>query len=139
MQSTEIPDLLLAVWKRWRNESPAARGQVTQEQYWVLRTLNRSGPQRLKDLAASLGITPSSASIVVKRLKRDGFVVRNRGKEDEREVRVSLTQKGSGQLDAWRRAQLSRLSALFEGLTSEERSQLERLLRKAVGEKELGV
>ncbi len=134
MESSEIPDLLLLVWKKWRTESPVGQGVITQEQYWVLRTLERSGPQRLKDLASKLGCTPSTASIVVKRLEGSRLVLRKRSREDEREVRVDLTRLGLERLTAWRRNQLTRLSRLFDGLTGAERKDLEGLLRKALGQ-----
>ncbi len=134
METSEIPDLLLLIWKKWRTGSPVGQGVITQEQYWVLRTLERSGPQRLKDLANKLGCTPSTASIVVKRLEKSKLVLRKRSREDEREVRVDLTRPGLERLGAWRRNQLTRLSRLFDDLTATERKDLERLLRRVLAQ-----
>ncbi|HKT22273.1 MAG TPA: MarR family transcriptional regulator [Nitrososphaerales archaeon] len=137
MQSLEITDLLLSILRRWRSESPVGRGVVTQEQYWVLKSLSDSGPQRLKDLADRLGCTPSSASVAVKRLERTGLVERKRAEADEREVRINLTGEGERQFAAWRGDRLGMMSTIFETLSRSERDQLEALLRKAVlaGEK----
>ncbi|MDG7016314.1 MAG: MarR family transcriptional regulator [Nitrososphaerota archaeon] len=130
MADTDLPDLFLKVWRRWRSGSPVGKGEVTQEQYWVLRTLDVSGSQRLKDLAEKLGCTPSSASTAVKRLVRSGLVTRERGKDDEREVSVRLTKEGESKLTSWRSDQLARATVLFEPLSANERRALGTLLEK---------
>lgn len=109
------------------------KGEVTQEQYWTLRTLDVSGPQRVKDLAEILGCTPSSASIAVKRLVKSGLVSRERGRDDEREVRVRLTKGGESKLESWRSEQTTRVSKLFEPLSPGEKKELVTLLGKVAG------
>jgi DNA-binding MarR family transcriptional regulator len=139
MSSQEVGDLLMALSRQWKLASPVRRGRVTQEQYWVLKTLNEEGPLRVKDLATKLGCTSGSASITLKRMEREGLVDRERNKADERVVTVELAGKGRERLAWWRGEQLRSVSALFDSLTSTERNELVRLLEKGLAGKGLAV
>jgi MarR family transcriptional regulator, organic hydroperoxide resistance regulator len=46
-----------------------------------------------RDLAAALQITPPTASNTLQRMERDGWIERRRDNEDQRIVRVYLTEK----------------------------------------------
>jgi len=109
------------------------RGAITREQYWVLRTLSEHGEMKIKDLASSIGCTPGSASVSVKRLERAELVCRSRSKTDERVVTVTLARRGADSLDAWERQQLASMAEVFESLTPNERKTLHDLLSKALG------
>jgi len=87
---------------------------------------------KIKDLAYSIGCTPGSASVSVKRLEKAGLVRRSRSKADERVVTVTLARKGAESLDAWERLQLASMAEVFEALTPEERRTLHTLLGKAL-------
>lgn len=132
MATQDIGDLLMELTRQWKSASPVKRGAVTQEQYWILKTVNEVGPLRIKDLAARLGCTPGSASITVKRMERDGLVARERSKEDERVVTVNLAEKGREKLTSWREEQLRSVSDPFDSLTRPERDELVRLLGKGL-------
>ncbi len=132
VSSEEIGDLLMVFWQKWRSASPVRRGAITREQYWVLRLLSERGQMKIKDLAAAIGCTPGSASVAVKRLERVGLVRREREREDERVVTVTLAKKGAGKLDSWRLDQLASMSTLFDPLSAEEKRALRNLLEKAL-------
>ncbi len=51
-------------------------------------------------LAQTLGITPSSASKIIKRLESLGFVVRHSDSDDRRSMVVSLTEQGHDKLNS---------------------------------------
>jgi len=132
VSSRDVGSLLMVLWQRWRAASPVRRGAITREQYWVLRTLSERGEMKIKDLAYSIGCTPGSASVSVKRLEKAGLVRRSRSKADERVVTVTLARKGAESLDAWERLQLASMAEVFEALTPEERRTLHTLLGKAL-------
>ena len=67
---------------------------ITLPQYRALVVLASRGPQRAADLAASLDVTPSTASRMIERLVRKRLVGRARTKEDRRTLRVYLTRSG---------------------------------------------
>jgi DNA-binding MarR family transcriptional regulator len=60
----------------------------------VLHRLAELGPVRLTDLAAALGLDPSSVSRQVTAVERHGYVVREPDPHDGRATRLVLTDKG---------------------------------------------
>jgi len=69
---------------------------VTYPQYLVLSTLWESeGGQTITAIADRLSLEPSTITPLVKRLEQAGFTARQRNPNDERQVFVSLTAKGS--------------------------------------------
>jgi DNA-binding MarR family transcriptional regulator len=96
----------------------AAAEDTTIAQYRALVVLASRGPQRMVDLAAALGVTPSTTGRMCDRLLRKKLIRRHRARADRREVLVSITAAGRQVVDqatARRRALiaaiLSRLSA----------------------------
>jgi DNA-binding MarR family transcriptional regulator len=88
---------------------------VTLPQYRALVVLAARGPQRAVDLAAGLGVTPSTASRMIERLVRKRLVGRTRTQEDRRTLRVQLTEAGRqivAQVTMRRREEIERILAL---------------------------
>ncbi len=69
--------------------------EITYPQYLVLSTLWEGGAQSVGDIAERLALESSTITPLVKRLEQARFVVRKRNPEDERQVVVSLTAKGT--------------------------------------------
>lgn len=61
----------------------------------VLATLERTGPRRITDLAASEGVTQPSVTVLVTSLVRDGYVERLSDPADKRVVMVAITEAGA--------------------------------------------
>jgi DNA-binding MarR family transcriptional regulator len=108
--------------------------RVGLEQFWILRLLYDSGPQRIKDIAEEIGITPSPVTISVKKLAGSKLVTRERGKADERIVTVRLTDEGRRFFESWRSDRNQALSSLFNVLDDREREELNQLLGKVLSE-----
>src|ERR1051326_6872467 len=68
---------------------------LTGPQLWALKTLEREGPMAMGQLASALVVHQSSASILLDRLEKRGWVRRPRGGSDRRIVRVALTARGA--------------------------------------------
>lgn len=86
-------------------------GEVTLTQSRTLIVLASRGPQRITDIAADLGVAPSTATRMCDRLARKGLIRRHRTTADRREVRMSLTRAGEElvhRLSQSRRDQLAR-------------------------------
>ena len=64
----------------------------------ALSTLNRSGPQRLTDLAAIEGVSQPSMTVLVTGLERAGLAERRPSPDDGRVVLVALTPAGADYL-----------------------------------------
>ena len=71
---------------------------ITYPQYLVLGALREGEVLTIGGLATRLSLEPSTITPLVKRLDAAGLVVRRRNQDDEREVRVSLTEQGRGLL-----------------------------------------
>jgi DNA-binding MarR family transcriptional regulator len=78
----------------------AAAEDTTIAQYRALVVLASRGPQRLVDLSAALGVTPSTAGRMCDRLLRKGLIRRHRARTDRRAVQVSITAAGRQVVDS---------------------------------------
>ena len=67
---------------------------VTYPQYLVLTALAEADGLTIGAIADRLALEPSTITPLVKRLEQAGFVGRLRNPADERQVNVSLTEKG---------------------------------------------
>jgi DNA-binding MarR family transcriptional regulator len=67
---------------------------ITYPQYLVLHTLWEEDARTIGTIATRLALEPSTVTPLAKRLEQAGFVVRVRDAQDERQVRVGLTDRG---------------------------------------------
>jgi DNA-binding MarR family transcriptional regulator len=67
---------------------------LTHPQYLVMLALWESDRRSLRDLAETLALDPGTLSPLVKRLEAAGYVSRERDREDERLLAVTLTSAG---------------------------------------------
>ena len=67
---------------------------ITYPQYLVLLVLWEQDAQPVNDLARRLHLETNTVTPLLQRMEKDGFVTRTRGKDDGRQVIVSLTERG---------------------------------------------
>jgi DNA-binding MarR family transcriptional regulator len=67
---------------------------LTYPQYIALMTLWQEDGRTVKTLGATLGLDSGTLSPLLKRLEASGYITRARDKSDERQVLVTLTEKG---------------------------------------------
>ncbi|GAA6180411.1 MarR family transcriptional regulator [Shimia sp. NS0008-38b] len=67
---------------------------LTYPQFLVLVLLWQQDDQTVNGLGVALGLESSTLTPLLKRMERTGLVARARDAEDERRVRVSLTEEG---------------------------------------------
>jgi MarR family transcriptional regulator, organic hydroperoxide resistance regulator len=133
MTTEKLAEDLLTLWRILRGLShPVRRAEMTPEQYWLLRILNRAGSLSIGELATELGITTSSATVACKRLEKIGLLTRERQAEDERVVQVALTEQGLAQIDAWRQRKRESLTGLLSVLDQHEQQELQRLIERVL-------
>ena len=102
---------------------------ITAAQFKVLRIIS-GGDNTAGALCRHLSIHSAAMSRMLDRLERKALIVRTRDDHDQRQVRLSLTEKGrsvSTQLPTLACAAMNEFTA---GITREELAQLERLLEK---------
>lgn len=98
----ELNDFKIRAWDLLRNISEGlgntlqhvdADFGLTAVQMRVLRSL-KGGDKTVGALAKSMGMAGTNMSVICKRLEKEGLVFRSRDHQDERVVRVSVTDKG---------------------------------------------
>ena len=67
---------------------------ITYPQYAALIALNEQGNQTVSELGEKLFLESSTLTPLLKRLEAMGHVTRTRDAEDERQVRINLTDQG---------------------------------------------
>ncbi|GMA30249.1 MarR family winged helix-turn-helix transcriptional regulator [Litorihabitans aurantiacus] len=87
---------------------------------YLLRAKQRGAVVRQKELAAALGITGASASTLVDRLVRDGYVRRVAHPNDRRSVAVETTQHSDDEVRATLDGLHRRLLAAVETMPRDE-------------------
>jgi len=91
-----------------------AHGAVTFAQMRVLWTLEQQGKAFLGEAARRLGITNSTATELVDRLVRGGYVRREQSAEDRRQVVLSLRARGREMLADFGRRRRERFERLLK-------------------------
>lgn len=101
---------------------------LTSAQLWAVSELSRRPGQRVSDVATALSIHPSTASNLLDKLEKKGFVQKERRNDDQRVVRLTLTERGQQILaNAPQPAEGILQSALFALSDSVLRSLIENL------------
>ncbi|MGV0877769.1 MarR family transcriptional regulator [Martelella sp. FLE1502] len=67
---------------------------LTYPQYLAMMVLWEGRPVTVNELGRRLGLDSGTLSPLLKRLETAGYIMRKRGREDERRVEVALTEKG---------------------------------------------
>lgn len=101
---------------------------LTFSQYALLQSLDGGDTARVSELAASAGVSPSTATRILDALERREVVRRDRSAQDRRAVTVTLTEHGRRTLKrqaAWMRG---RQRAFYSQLSAGDRELVADLL-----------
>jgi DNA-binding MarR family transcriptional regulator len=90
---------------------------VSVPQFRALNFVNRHPGTSLADVAAHLGVTPATASVIVDRLVRRGLIVRTSDPRERRRVVLTLTRLGTRRFAAARSATRRRMARHFAGMS----------------------
>ncbi len=110
-------------------------GGLRQSEFWLLATLksadieSRNGV-RVSDLAQRLDVATPTATQMVIRLEKTGYVKRQPSTQDKRMVLVMLTEKGSGFMENAHKHFVSRFEAAVAFLGKEDSDKLAELLNR---------
>lgn len=106
------------------------RQGVTQTQFLMLAAIHAYRQCHMSRLAASLHVRLPTATGIVDRLVRDGFVRRLRPAQDRRQVLVALTVKGRTFIQDFQAVVGKRWAVVLQGLTAAEMAALYRVVAK---------
>jgi DNA-binding MarR family transcriptional regulator len=98
--------------------------RATPGQLRLMRSLVKFCACRMQELADMLGVTPSTATSMVKRLVAHGYIERSRDESDWRSVWVKPTERGKRALELFDQARVSLLQKRFEKLTIREQENI---------------
>lgn len=93
---TEIMQSLRRIFKSIQDYSQEVSNKfgVTGPQLWALKTISKNEKLSLGELSKKMYLHPSTITGVVDRLEKKGYVVRDRGQQDRRVIKVQLTPEG---------------------------------------------
>jgi DNA-binding MarR family transcriptional regulator len=86
----------------------------------TLATLDRTGPRRITDLAASEGVTQPAMTVLVRVMEESGLVERRGDPSDKRVTLACLTGAGASYVRARRQAGVQAYAGLIDKLTDDE-------------------
>ena len=99
---------------------------LTYPQYLAIIALWEQDQQTVKALSEKLFLEPSTVTPMLKRLEAMGYVRRERDKEDERNVRISLTDAGRALRE--KGLGFGKQTVAASGLSPEEFPQLQKAI-----------
>jgi len=105
---------------------------MTHAGWQALLALDGTGGLTQREVAERCYVTPATVTGVVDTLERDGLVVRERGTDDRRVVRVRLTDTGRKRLAATKRAAAKAMGEVFGDLTPRDEAVVRRFLVRTV-------
>jgi len=129
MASERLVENLLSLSRLLR---PRQGSTMTPQQYWLMRHLRQAGPLSTGELAQALGITTGSATVACKRLEKAGLLTRERQMQDERIVKVALTEQGCAQIDALRQAKREALTQWLDVLDPLQQETLQQMIEQLI-------
>ena len=127
-----LSDAFWSVARQLRDTSQEtlAPWDITPAQFRALRVLRRHGVMRLSELSDRLKIAARSTTEVIDALEARDLVGRRPDPDDRRAILVDLTEHGMQVLQAIREARGAESERAFDRLTSADRTNLGRILRK---------
>ena len=97
---------------------------LTYPQYLIMLALWQQDCQPVGSLCNQLYLESSTVTPLLKRLEKNGFVTRNRNKNDERQVIIKLTHNGIKLADI-----SNQITACIESVADLDRLDAERILK----------
>lgn len=103
---------------------------ITNPQFNALLALRDNPNITMGDLCDKLFLACSTATDLVDRMEKNGFLERKRDSQDRRVIRLSISERGKEVISEVIAARRRYVSSILEKLSEEEISQLEQSLDK---------
>ncbi|MGI6619900.1 MAG: MarR family winged helix-turn-helix transcriptional regulator [Bacillota bacterium] len=103
---------------------------ITTPQFLALVVLKDKPGITMGELCERLYLACSTATDLIDRMEKNGYLERNRDPDDRRVIRLSITEKGQNIIDQVINARRRYVDSILKQLTQEEIDQLERSLEK---------
>ena len=126
---------LCRLWRRLSLEQVKKSG-ITFEQRWILLHLNKHNSVTVGKLADILGTTPSSVTLITKKMENKNLLERVRGIPDDRTVTLRITEDGKNLLNDWEEKRREMFSKYLSVMDEVDLNKLHELLSKILDEYE---
>ncbi len=103
---------------------------ITNNDMHVIEAIGLGEPKNMSSIARELSVTVGTLTIAMNSLVKNGYVIRERGKEDRRVVYISLSDKGRIAYEHHARFHEAMIKGITEELTQEEMEVLIKTLTK---------
>jgi DNA-binding MarR family transcriptional regulator len=126
-----IPTVMRHIITQMRKQRVAG---MSVPQFRALVLLDRHGNPHLTDLAETLGLSVPSASRMIQGLVLKGFVVREPGSSDRRQITLTLSDRGREVMKNAQRKTEAQLAEVLANLSADQRGEVSHatdLLREA--------
>ncbi len=96
----------------------------------IIVALAEKGPMRVGELVDLMALPQSTMSHQLKRLEKDGYVLRTRSASDNRTVVITLTERGSSVAETCNRLSDCIMASISDEMSEQELELLTRLLQR---------
>ncbi len=103
---------------------------LTETQFSVLDLLHHKGKFNIKEIIEKTFSSGGTMTVVVNNLLKEGYIKKEKAKEDKRQSLISITSKGINLLDYILKTHVENLKDIFDVLTETEKLILIELLKK---------
>ncbi len=114
----------------------AGHAELTNVQFSALSAIRHVPRMSQRELGDALDLDRSTIADIVRRLERNGWILRSTSRLDRRRIELELTVDGRRELAATRPAALEVERRLFGALSDDELTELRRLLQKVLESRE---
>jgi DNA-binding MarR family transcriptional regulator len=98
---------------------------LTGPQLWAIRVIHEKGPINISDIAKRMYLHPTTVLGIIDRLEANGFVSRNRSKEDRRVIWLELTKDGKDLVQSVPEVVKGLLGARLEDITLKDLEEID--------------
>lgn len=96
----------------------------------ILVVLRSEGGLSQKELAKRMGVTPPSMTATLKKMEKQGYVLREQDEKDQRITRIRISDQGIECLNGLQHMMRNLEKRLYEGISAEERQEMKETLLK---------
>ncbi|MGD9808975.1 MAG: MarR family winged helix-turn-helix transcriptional regulator [Deferribacterales bacterium] len=103
---------------------------LTMHQFAVMEALYHVGPLSIGELTKLILSTPGSMTVIIKNLKKKGYIEPNQQEADKRKIILKLTETGQKLIADVFPKHAENMAGYFSRLNADEQKTLQELMRK---------
>jgi DNA-binding MarR family transcriptional regulator len=116
--------------RRASHQAIREKGGLFHRQAYLLHLVAENGGANQRDLAEQMDVRPSSMTEMLMKLEQTGFIARNPDLQDQRAMRICLTDMGKREVEQLIAINDDFADSLFNTLSEEEKMQMLTIIEK---------